>query len=150
MRAILIAVGSEMLERNYVDTNSIYVAQKLMEKGILVDMKIIVGDDLENLGWIIKQACKRAQLVIITGGLGPTEDDLTREATANALNRELIFKEDIVEHLKMKFKKRGVKMPEINARQAFVLKGAELLENPMGTAPGEILAEEKFLLFRLQ
>jgi len=149
MRAIFIAVGSEMLERNYVDTNSIYVAQKLMEKGILVDMKIIVGDDLENLGWIIKQACKRAQLVIITGGLGPTEDDLTREATANALNRELIYKEDIVEHLKMKFKKRGVKMPDINARQAFVLKGAQLLENPIGTAPGQILAEENFLLVLL-
>ena len=93
MRAIFIAVGSELLEKNRIDTNSIYVSQKLMEKGILMDMKVVVGDDITNLSWIIKNACKRTQLVVVTGGLGPTEDDVTREAAAEALKRELEFKE---------------------------------------------------------
>lgn len=104
MRAIFIAVGSELLERDKIDTNSIYVAQKLMEKGILMDMKVVVGDDLANLSWIIKNACKRSQLVIVTGGLGPTEDDITREATADALKRDLLFKEEIVEEIRDLFK----------------------------------------------
>ena len=86
MRAIFIAVGSEMLDKERVDTNSIYVARRLMEVGILTDMKMVVGDDIENLTWAIKNACKRAQIVIVTGGLGPTEDDITREAAAFGMN----------------------------------------------------------------
>ena len=106
MRAIFIAVGSEMLDQERLDTNSLYVARKLMQKGILLNMKVVVGDDMENLRWIIKQACKRAQLVIISGGLGPTEDDITREAAATALKRELEFKEELVESLRERFRKR--------------------------------------------
>jgi len=136
MRAIFIAVGSELLEKDRIDTNSIYAAQKLMEKGILMDMKVVVGDDMTNLSWIIKNACKRAQLVVITGGLGPTEDDITREAAADALKRELEFKEEFVAELEMRFKKRGIAMPQINTRQAFVIRGAEVVPNPLGTAPG--------------
>ena len=136
MRAIFIAVGSEMLDQERVDTNSLYVARKLMEKGILLNMKVVVGDDMENLRWIIKQACKRAQLVIISGGLGPTEDDITREATANALKKELIFKEELVESIRERFRIRGINMPDINTRQAFVIADAEILPNPRGTAPG--------------
>ena len=105
MRAIFIAVGSEMLDQERLDTNSLYVARKLMQKGILLNMKVVVGDDMENLRWIIKQACKRAQLVIISGGLGPTEDDITREAAATALKRELEFKEELVESLRERFRK---------------------------------------------
>ena len=85
MRAIFIAVGSELLEMDKVDTNSIYVSLKLLEHGILTDMKFVCNDEIENLSWIIKKAVKRAQLVIISGGLGPTEDDITREAVSNAL-----------------------------------------------------------------
>jgi nicotinamide-nucleotide amidase len=136
MRAILIAVGSEMLEKDRVDTNSIYIAKKLMKKGILVDMKIIVGDDLENLTWVVKNACKRAQVVIITGGLGPTEDDITREAVANALKKELEFNEEILAGIQERFKKRGLAMPQINTRQAFVIKDFQVVPNPRGTAPG--------------
>lgn len=139
MRAICIAVGSELLGKNRLDTNSLYIAGKLREKGILMDMKMVVGDNLDHLTWIIKNARKRAQLVIITGGLGPTEDDLTREGTASALKKELIFKEEIVENIRAVFQKRGIEMPDINTRQAFVLDGAEVLPNTVGTAPGQYL-----------
>lgn len=139
MRAIFIAVGSELLELDRLDTNSIYISRKLRENGILMDMKMTVGDNLENLSWTIKNACKRAQLVIITGGLGPTEDDITREATANALKTKLIFKDDIVQEIRTIFQKRGIAMPDINTRQAFALEGAEILPNSVGTAPGQYL-----------
>ncbi|MCP4228955.1 MAG: nicotinamide-nucleotide amidohydrolase family protein, partial [bacterium] len=114
-----------------------------MEKAILMDIKLVVGDDLTNLGWLIKNAYKRAQLVIITGGLGPTEDDITREATADALKRELIFNEEILTQIKERFKRRGITMPEINTRQAFVINGAEVLPNPSGTAPGLYIDDEQ-------
>lgn len=136
MRAIFIAVGSEMLDLDRVDTNSAYVARRLRQKGILTDMKVVVGDHLDNLSWIVKKACQRAQLVVISGGLGPTEDDITREAVAAALKKELVFREEIVSELREIFRSRGMTMPEINARQAFVIEGAEVLANPVGTAPG--------------
>lgn len=143
MRAIFIAVGSELLEQNKVDTNSLYVTQKLMERGILVDMKTVVGDDVNNLSWMIKNAWKRSQLVIITGGLGPTEDDLTREATAEALGREMEYRQEIADNIRQAFQKRGLNMPEINTRQAFVVKGAIVLENTVGTAPGLYIDDEQ-------
>ena len=143
MRAIFIAVGSELLERDRIDTNSLYVAKKLREKGILLDMKISVCDNLENLSWTVKNAYKRAQLLIITGGLGPTEDDLTRESVANALKKDLWFKESIVDEIRETFLKRGIRrMPEINKRQAFVIEGAEILSNNVGTAPGLYIDDE--------
>jgi len=149
MRAIFIAVGSEMLDKERVDTNSIYVARRLMDVGILTNMKMVVGDDVENLTWAIKNACKRAQIVIVTGGLGPTEDDITREAAANALKRELLFKEEIVEDINIRFRQRNIKMPEINARQAFVIDGAEVLPNDRGTAPGQLIDDENCKLLLL-
>lgn len=142
MRAILIAVGSEMLDKDRVDTNSIYIAKELMKKGILVDMKMIVGDDMENLTWIVKTACKRTQVVIITGGLGPTEDDITREAVANALKKELEFNEEILAGIRERFKKRGLDMPQINTRQAFVIKDSLVIPNARGTAPGLYIDDE--------
>jgi nicotinamide-nucleotide amidase len=149
MRAIFIAVGSEMLEKDRVDTNSIYITRELMKKGILVDMKIIVGDDMENLSWIVKNACKRTQVVIITGGLGPTEDDITREAVANALKKELVFNEEILAGIQDRFKKRGLDMPQINARQAFVIKDFQVIPNPRGTAPGLYSDDESCRLLLL-
>jgi nicotinamide-nucleotide amidase len=137
MRAIFIAVGSEMLERNAIDTNSLYVQNQLMEKGILMDMKIVIRDDIDQLTWLVKTAFKRAQLLVICGGLGPTEDDLTREAVASALKRDLIFKEEIVAQLKERYKTFGIRqMPVNNTRQAFIIDGSEVLENTEGTAPG--------------
>lgn len=142
MRAIFIAVGSELLDKEKIDTNSIYMARKLQEKGILTDMKVVVGDDITNLSWIVKNASKRAQLLIITGGLGPTEDDITREAVAEGLKRDLEFKEEIAAEIAERFKKRGIAMPEINTRQAFIVQGAEVLPNPLGTAPGQFIDDE--------
>jgi len=136
MRAIFIAVGSELLDLDRADTNSLYVARRLREKGILMDMKVVVGDHMDNLSWIVKKACQRAQLVILSGGLGPTEDDITREAVATALKKNLVFREEIVADLESIFKRRGMAMPEINSRQAFVIEGAEVVPNPAGTAPG--------------
>jgi nicotinamide-nucleotide amidase len=141
MRAIFIAVGSELLDLDRVDTNSTYVARRLRGKGILTDMKVVVGDHMDNLSWIVKKACQRAQLVVLSGGLGPTEDDITREAVAAALKKELVFREEIVAELEAIFRRRGMAMPEINSRQAFVIEGAEVLPNPVGTAPGLFLDE---------
>ncbi len=149
MRAIFIAVGSELLSYNKVDTNSLYVTRKLGEKGILVDMKMVVGDERTNLSWMIRNACKRSQLVIVSGGLGPTEDDLTRESAADALKLKLIFDENIVAGIEDMFRKRGIKMPQINKRQAFVLDGAEVLENYAGTAPGQYYDNGKVRLLLL-
>ena len=139
MRAIFIAVGSELLDLDRTDSNSLYVARRLREKGILMDMKVVVGDHMDNLSWIVKKACQRAQLVILSGGLGPTEDDITREAVATALKKNLVFREEIVADLEDRFRRRGMVMPEINARQAFVIEGAEVIANPAGTAPGQYL-----------
>lgn len=149
MRAIFIAVGSELLELGRIDTNSIYVSEQLAEHGILTSIKMVVGDDITNLSWAIKNACKRSQLVVITGGLGPTEDDITRESAAEALKLNLIFKEEIVERIKTMFKRRGISMPEINTRQAFVIEGAEILENSVGTAPGQYYEKDNCRLLLL-
>lgn len=139
MRAIFIAVGSELLEMDRIDTNSIFVSLKLLEHGILTDMKFVCSDEVENLSWLIKKAVKRAQLVVISGGLGPTDDDITREAVSKALKIPLIFKEEIVDKIKIIFKKRGIDMPGINSRQGFILENATILENSVGSAPGQYI-----------
>lgn len=149
MRAIFIAVGSELLDLGRIDTNSIYVSEKLSGHGILTSMKMVVGDDLTNLSWTIKNACKRSQLVVVTGGLGPTDDDITREAAAEALKLKLVFREELVEKIRLMFKKRGLSMPEINTRQAFVLEGAEVLDNSVGTAPGQYYEKDNCRLLLL-
>jgi len=149
MRAIFIAVGSELLDQNKPDTNSLYVAKKLGEKGILMDMKMVVGDDRTNLSWTIRNACKRTQVVIVSGGLGPTEDDITRESAADALKKQLVFNEEIVARIEEMFRIRGLEMPQINTRQAFVLEGAEVMWNSVGTAPGQYYDDGKVRLLLL-
>ncbi|MCK4890563.1 MAG: competence/damage-inducible protein A, partial [Candidatus Aminicenantes bacterium] len=131
------------------DTNSLYIAKKLGEKGILMDMKMVVGDNRDNLSWTIKNACKRSQLVIVSGGLGPTEDDITRESASDALKLKLIFDDDIIVDIEEMFRVRGIDMPQINKRQAFVLEGAEVLSNSAGTAPGQYFDNGKVRLLLL-
>jgi len=143
MRAEIIAVGSELLTPYKLDTNSLYLTEKLMEVGIKVAYKTVVGDNREDLYKAIKDASRRVPIIIITGGLGPTEDDITREVVANFLKKELILKEEILEKIKRHFEVRGIKMPEINIRQAFVIEGALVMENNVGTAPGLWIDEEK-------
>lgn len=136
-RAEIVAVGSEMLAPDRSDTNSLYITARLNEVGIEVRAKAVVGDDLDDLSAILRQALERADLVVITGGLGPTDDDLTRDAVARVLGRAMREDEATIERIRERFARRGMKMPDLNRRQGLVIDGATLLENPNGTAPGQ-------------
>jgi nicotinamide-nucleotide amidase len=142
MRAEIIAVGSELLRPERSDTNSLFITERLNEIGIDVKAKAIVGDDRATLHALLKGALARSEIVITTGGLGPTEDDLTREAVAAALGLQLETDERIVERIRARFASRGLHMPEINRRQAEVPRGAVVLDNPNGTAPGLLIEQE--------
>jgi nicotinamide-nucleotide amidase len=135
--AEILAVGTEMLTPFRVDTNSLFLTARLNEIGIEVVRKSVVGDRLDDLVTTIANACFRADVVLVTGGLGPTADDLTREAVAAALNLTLKEDPEILDALKRRFAKRstGV-MPDNNRRQAQVPEGAAVLTNPNGSAPG--------------
>ena len=137
MDADIIAVGSEMLTPERVDTNSLYLTGELNNLGVEVVFKCVVGDDRDRLAGAIQQAMSRSAIVILSGGLGPTEDDVTREAVAQALGRQLIFHPAISAALEQRFASTKRKMSEVNKRQAFVLEGAEILSNDRGTAPGQ-------------
>jgi nicotinamide-nucleotide amidase len=142
MKAEIIAIGSELLTPERIDTNSLYLTEKLNEIGIDVHLKTIVGDDEANLERVVRSARERSDLIISSGGLGPTEDDVTKQVFARVLGRELQLDEKIVEWLKQRFAKYGFKMPEINVRQAYIPVGAIVLTNHTGTAPG-VWMEEK-------
>lgn len=136
MYAEIIAVGSEMLTPSKVDTNSLWLTERLNEIGVEVSQKTIIGDDRDRLSGAIRAAMDRTPVVILTGGLGPTEDDVTREAVAQALLRRLLFDQNVLDAIETRFARMGRKMAEINRRQAFVIEGSEVLNNPNGTAPG--------------
>ena len=134
--AEIIAVGTELLTPFRSDTNSLFLTARLNELGIVVRRKSIVGDDAADLGTAVGEALDRADLLVVCGGLGPTDDDLTRETVADVLGRPLREDPSIVERLRARFAARGWTMPENNRRQAAVPKGAIVLDNPRGTAPG--------------
>ena len=135
--AEIIAVGSELLTSEKTDTNSLALTAELNGLGIEVVRKTIVGDDRERLAATLRDAVARCAIVVVTGGLGPTEDDVTRDAAATALGRTLIFSEEVCEAIRVRFRSFGRKMTEINKRQAYLIEGAEVLANPRGTAPGQ-------------
>jgi nicotinamide-nucleotide amidase len=135
-RAAIIAVGSELLMTTRVDTNSLFITEQLNSLGIEVLFKIVAGDDRDELAHALRSALARVELVVCTGGLGPTDDDVTRDAVAAVLGRRLVEDAAIVERLRARFAGRGLAMPEINRRQAMVPDGARVLENAVGTAPG--------------
>jgi nicotinamide-nucleotide amidase len=137
MDAEIIAVGSELLTEGRLDTNSLYLTAELNNLGVEVVTKCVIGDDRERLADAVARALGRAGIVILSGGLGPTEDDVTREAVAQALGRQLVFHAEIAEALERRFAAMKRRMPEINKRQAFVIEGAEVLPNDRGTAPGQ-------------
>jgi nicotinamide-nucleotide amidase len=134
--AEIVAVGSELLGSTRVDTNSLFLSERLGALGIVLRAKAVVGDDLDDLCAIVRQALSRADLVVCTGGLGPTDDDLTREAVAGVLGLELTEDPAITDQIARRFESRGLRMPEVNRRQAMVPRGARVLDNPLGTAPG--------------
>jgi nicotinamide-nucleotide amidase len=137
--AEIIAIGSELLTPEKSDTNSLWFTERLNEIGVEVKLKTIVGDDEARLEEVIRDALKRSDIVITTGGLGPTEDDVTRPVAARAAGLELIYHPEIEEHLRQRFRGWGREMPEINKRQAFAIEGSEILPNPNGSACGMYL-----------
>ncbi|MDP9193667.1 MAG: competence/damage-inducible protein A [Acidobacteriota bacterium] len=134
--ASIIAIGSEMLGPIRVDTNSLKITAALEQFGVPVWRKSIVGDALADLVQEIRYAADRSAIVIITGGLGPTEDDLTREALSEAFGLEMEVDVSIIETIQSRFAARGWTMPEVNKRQANVFRGQTMLRNERGTAPG--------------
>jgi nicotinamide-nucleotide amidase len=140
--AEIIAVGSELLTPEKTDTNSLWLTSRLNDIGVEVMLKTIVGDDESRLEETIRDALKRSDIVITTGGLGPTEDDVTRQVSARAAGRELVYYDALEGDLRERFKRWGREMPEINKRQAFVIDGAEILPNPNGSAVGMLLENE--------
>lgn len=142
VRAEIIAVGSEMLTPQRVDTNSLFITERLNAIGIEVAAKSVVVDDRALLADVLRIAWERVDLVVVTGGLGPTSDDLTREALADVLGAPLEEDPRVIERLEQRFARRGVAMPSNNRKQAQVPRGALVLPNEKGTAPG-LLAERE-------
>src|SRR6266516_4080280 len=125
-----------MLTPFRVDTNSLLITERLNAIGYDVRLKAVVADEVDELAEIIRAAMAWADLIMVTGGLGPTEDDITRDAVARTLDTPLEVDEAIADRIRDRFARRGMTMPEINRRQAMVPRGADVLENPNGTAPG--------------
>jgi nicotinamide-nucleotide amidase len=142
VNAEIIAVGSELLTPYRMDTNSLYLTEQLNLLGVDVVFKSVVGDDLRRLVAAVQHGLFRSDIVIFSGGLGPTEDDLTREGVGEALGLKLERDPEILKNLEQRFASRGWKMAANNAKQADVLEGAAALPNPNGTAPGQWIAGE--------
>jgi nicotinamide-nucleotide amidase len=136
MKAEIIAVGSELLTAERLDTNSLFLTAELNRIGIRVIHKAVVGDGPEEMSSSFRHALDRADVIVSSGGLGPTDDDRTRTTVAQLLGRKLHCNEAILQHIRERFRRYNRPMPEINARQAMVPEGATILPNPRGTAPG--------------
>ncbi len=147
--AEIIAIGSELLTPQKVDTNSLYLTDQLNALGVEVVRKTIVGDERARLTDTILAAVARSQVIVLTGGLGPTEDDLTRDAVAAALGRSMNFHQEISDQIEERLRRYGRKMAEINRRQAYIIEGAEMLPNDRGTAPGQWIAHNGVMLMLL-
>lgn len=139
--AEIIAIGSELLTPYRTDTNSLWLTEQLNNLGIEVKLKSVIGDERDRLVDYIRGALQRADVIIATGGLGPTEDDLTREAVAEVLGRRLIRDPQILERLRRRFETYGFRMTPNNERQADVIEGAQVLKNDVGSAPGLFIVE---------
>ena len=147
--AEIIAVGSELLVPPRLDTNSLFITERLNEYGIEVRAKAIVGDRPADLEAVLRAALARTDLVVLCGGLGPTDDDLTREAVSAVTGRALREQPELLEGIRRRFAARGARMPEINRRQAMVPEGADVLPNGFGTAPGLWLEHDGHVLLLL-
>ncbi|HEX6302026.1 MAG TPA: competence/damage-inducible protein A [Acidimicrobiia bacterium] len=143
----VIAVGTELLLGQIINSNAAFIGAALADRGFDAHYQQVVGDNLARVATSIRTAIERADVVIITGGIGPTRDDLTREALCEATQRPMVFDEDYAERLRTWWRQRGREMPESNLRQAEHPEGAELLLNPKGTAPGLALDHEGTSIF---
>jgi nicotinamide-nucleotide amidase len=149
MNAEIITIGTELLLGETVDTNSAYIARALRDIGLDLYYQTTVGDNKERVAAVITAALERAQVIITTGGLGPTEDDVTREAAAAATGRELEFRPDLFDQIHARYQRWGTKMAPTNRQQAFVPAGSIALENPVGTAPCFIVETERGVIISL-
>jgi len=146
MRAEIIATGTELLTGGSLDTNSVFLSEELMLVGIETAFKTVVGDDEKNMEEALKRALERVDAVIITGGLGPTEDDITRKVIAKITKKRLILNEDALKAIHARLAGRGREVVIPNERQALIPAGARLLQNPAGIAPGFYIDEEGLFL----
>jgi nicotinamide-nucleotide amidase len=147
--AEIVAIGSELLLGQIVDTNSAWMAQRLTALGVNLYFKSVVGDNPGRMKEVIRRALERADVVITSGGLGPTQDDLTREIVAEVTGRKLVFDERLLEQVEFHFRRRGRTMTPNNRRQAFIPQGAIPVKNPNGTAPCFIVEEPRGVIFSL-
>ena len=149
MKAEIIAVGSELLTPYRLDTNSLFLTSELNSVGIRVVHKAVVGDTPDEMHSSFAHALDRAELVVSSGGLGPTDDDRTRQTVADLLGRKLHCDENILEKLRERFRRFSRAMPGINERQAMVIDGATVLPNPKGTAPGQWIEAQGHIIVLL-
>ncbi len=139
LQADLVCVGNELLTGLIENSNAGFLSRRLWSVGIEVRETAVVPDDIKAIQSALGRALERSEIVIVTGGLGPTEDDLSREAVSSALGLKLLLDRKWLDKIERFFDSRGIKMPENNSKQALVMEGASLLENRAGTAPGSIL-----------
>ena len=142
MKAEIIAVGTELLLGQIVDTNSAYMAQQMTTIGLDLHYKSTVGDNLERIKSTLRNALGRSDFIITTGGIGPTLDDLTREAVAEVLGKPLVFNQVLFDQISEFFTRMGRTASPNNRKQAFIPEGAIPIENPVGTAPGFIAEQD--------
>jgi len=135
----IITIGTELLLGQIMDTNTSYLAQELGRIGVTIRFRTAVGDRLEEIIRVVQNAVERCDMVMATGGLGPTLDDLTREAVARVAGVDLEFKQDLMDQIEEYFRRAGYQMPENNRRQAYVPAASQVIFNPVGTAPGFII-----------
>lgn len=146
MNSTILSVGTELLLGQILNTNEKIISEKLKDVGIDVFYKGTVGDNPERLAKVISLAREATDLIVISGGLGPTEDDLTRETVAEVFNKKLILNEECLQHIREVFEKFGTKMTENNIKQAYIPEGAILMKNTEGTAPGFILEDNETVI----
>jgi nicotinamide-nucleotide amidase len=149
MQAEIITIGTELLLGEIVDTNSAWIAQHLAYVGMDVFRTVTVGDNLDRISAAIRAGMSNADLIITTGGLGPTVDDMTREAIARATDRDIVLSEELLEEIAAFFAGRGRTMSDSNRKQATIPAGAEIIHNPVGTAPAFALAHQGSLIIAL-
>jgi nicotinamide-nucleotide amidase len=147
MEAEIISIGNELLSGNTLNSNATFIARKLHETGVSVKFIQTIGDDATSIKESLQQALGRSQMVLITGGLGPTHDDITKTAITEYFGSKLVFKNEIYQRIQKMFEKRGIRMPEVNRNQALVPDNADLMANPVGTAPGMVFRDDKKYVF---
>jgi nicotinamide-nucleotide amidase len=149
MKAAVVAVGSELLGVDRLDTNSLHLTGILERYGVELRRKAVLGDDVDEIARELSRLAKEVDLVIVSGGLGPTADDVTREATARAFGRGLVHDPETLLAIEARFRSFGVTMPATNRKQADRIEGARLLANARGTAPGQLVEVEGCAIFLL-